>query len=280
MHDNSGDAPSGLAEDRIAALEAGFAGLTELLEALRSDFQRPSGSTPAEPRAPASSAAAASSQHDAPARAEQPSPGLSPIPQLYDISSDETRRQPIARRHWATLDQYRSLYCFGFYDAVAHAALCEALASIQRAASAAQPPGEDDLRLLEAGVAAYDVSNKHRRDFLAFIRLNASNDADARTKTVAQVVRRSLLKPGFADYGSEAMAQLSGELLRREAEYSVTAVAKAAVQQRFGVGPDPNEEEEDDEPPSRARRRRPSGRRPRSDIRPTADDADKGKGKA
>eukprot|EP00873_Tetraselmis_striata_P027306 jgi/Tetstr1/447570/TSEL_034948.t1 len=176
MPDNSGDAPSGLAEDRIAALEAGFAGLTELLEALRSDLQRPSGSTPAEPRAPASSAAAASSQHDAPARAEQ---------------------------------------CFGFYDAVAHAALCEALASIKRAASAAQPPGEEDLRLLEAGVAAYDVSNKHRRDFLAFIRLDESNDADARTKTVAQVVRRSLLKPGFADYGSEAVAQLSDELLRR-----------------------------------------------------------------
>eukprot|EP00873_Tetraselmis_striata_P002005 jgi/Tetstr1/422269/TSEL_013114.t1 len=218
MPDNSGDAPSGLAEDRIAALEAGFAGLTELLKALRSDLQRPSGSTPTEPRAPASSAAAASSQHDAPARAEQ------------------------------------------------------------RAASAAQPPGEEDLRLLEAGVAAYDASNKHRRDFLAFIRLNASNDADARTKTVAQVVRRSLLKPGFADYGSEAVAQLSDELLRREAEYSVTAAAKAAVQQRFGVGPDPNEEEDnDDEPPSRARRRRPSGRRPRPDF--TADDADKGKGK-
>eukprot|EP00873_Tetraselmis_striata_P028310 jgi/Tetstr1/448574/TSEL_035823.t1 len=314
MPDNSGDAPSGLAEDRIAALEAGFAGLTELLEALRSDLQRPSGSTPTEPRAPASSAAAASSQHDAPARAEQvsvpqpqrggpsaaapslvweewahligpgfsvqPSPGLSPIPQLYDISSDETHRQLIARRHWTTLDQYRSLYCFGFYDAVAHAALCEALASIKRAASAAQPPGEEDLRLLEAGVAAYDASNKHRRDFLAFIRLNASNDADARTKTVAQVVRRSLLKPGFADYGSEAVAQLSDELLRREAEYSVTAAAKAAVQQRFGVGPDPDEEEEnDDEPPSRARRRRPSERRPRPDFRPTADDADKGKGK-
>eukprot|EP00873_Tetraselmis_striata_P000745 jgi/Tetstr1/421009/TSEL_001092.t1 len=166
MPDNSGDAPSGLAEDRIAALEAGFAGLTELLEALRS-------------------------------------------------------------------------------------------------------------------VAAYDASNKHRRDFLAFIRLNASNDADARTKTVAQVVRRSLLKPGFADYGSEAVAQLGDELLRREAEYSVTAAAKAAVQQRFGVGPDPNEEEDnDDEPPSRARWRRPSGRRPRPDFRPTADDADKGKGMA
>eukprot|EP00873_Tetraselmis_striata_P015306 jgi/Tetstr1/435570/TSEL_024473.t1 len=231
MPDNSGDAPSGLAEDRIAALEAGFAGLTELMEALRSDLQRPSGSTPTEPRAPASSAAAASSQHDAPARAEQ----------LYNISSDETHRQLIARRHWATLDQYRSLYCFGFYDAVAHAALCEALASIKRAASAAQPPGEEDLRLLEAGVASYDASNKHRRDFLAFIRLNASNDADARTKTVAHV---------------------------------------AAVQQRFGVGPDSNEEEDnDDEPQSRARRRRPSGRRPRPDFRPTADDADMGKGK-
>eukprot|EP00873_Tetraselmis_striata_P012149 jgi/Tetstr1/432413/TSEL_021809.t1 len=38
MPDNSGDAPSGLAEDRIAALEAGFAGLTELLEALRVTF--------------------------------------------------------------------------------------------------------------------------------------------------------------------------------------------------------------------------------------------------
>eukprot|EP00873_Tetraselmis_striata_P034438 jgi/Tetstr1/454702/TSEL_041588.t1 len=158
MPDNSGDAPSGLAEDRIAALEAGFAGLTELLEALRSDLQRPSGSTPTEPRAPASSAAAASSQHDAPARAEQvsvpqpqrggpsaaapslvweewahligpgfsvqPSPGLSPIPQLYDISSDETHRQLIARRHWATLDQYRSLYCFGFYDAIPFAVAC------------------------------------------------------------------------------------------------------------------------------------------------------------
>eukprot|EP00873_Tetraselmis_striata_P005733 jgi/Tetstr1/425997/TSEL_016345.t1 len=169
----------------------------------------------------------------------EPSPGLSPILQLYDISSDEAHRQLIARRHWATLDQYRSLYSFGFYNAVAHAALCEALASIKRAASAAQPRDEEDLRLLEAGVAAYDVSNKHRRDFLAFIHLNASKDADALTKTVAQVVRRSLLKPGFADYGSEAVAQLSDELLRREAEYSVTAAAKAAVQQRFGMGPDP-----------------------------------------
>eukprot|EP00873_Tetraselmis_striata_P034924 jgi/Tetstr1/455188/TSEL_042038.t1 len=113
-------------------------------------------------------------------------------------------------------------------------------------------------------------------------RLSAStNDADARTKTVAQVVRRSLLKPRFADYCPEAVAQLSDELLRREAEYSVTAAAKAAVQRRFGVGPDPNEEEEDDdEPPSRARRRRPSGRRPRPDFRPAADDADKGKGKS
>eukprot|EP00873_Tetraselmis_striata_P027249 jgi/Tetstr1/447513/TSEL_034893.t1 len=231
MPDNSGDAPSGLAEDRIAALEAGFAGLTELLEALRIW----------EEWAPLIG----------PGFSVQPSPGLSPIPQRYDVSSDETHRQQlIARRHKATLDQYRSLYCFGFYDA--------------------------DLRLLDAGVAAYDVSNKHRRDFLAFIRLNKSNDADARTKTVAQVVRRSLLKPGFADYGSEAMAQLSDELLRREAEYSVTAAAKAAVQHRFGVGPDPNEEEDDDdEPPSRARRRRPSGRRPRPDFRPTAD-----KGKA
>eukprot|EP00873_Tetraselmis_striata_P044940 jgi/Tetstr1/465204/TSEL_009910.t1 len=177
MHDNSGDAPSGLAEDRIAALEAGFAGLTELLEAMWSDLRRPSGTTPAEPRAPDSSVVAASSQHNAPARAEQ-----------------------------ATLDQYRSLYCFGFYDAVAHAALYEALESIKRAASSAQPLGEEDPRLFEAGVAGYDVSNINRRDFLAFIRLNASNDADARTKTVAHVVRRSLLKPGFADYGSEAVA--------------------------------------------------------------------------
>eukprot|EP00873_Tetraselmis_striata_P026379 jgi/Tetstr1/446643/TSEL_034165.t1 len=87
--------------------------------------------------------------------------------------------------------------------------------------------------------------------------------------------------PVSRDYGSEAVAQLSDELLRREAEYGVTAAAKVAVQQRSGVGPDPNEEEEEeDEPPSsRARRRRPSGRRPRSDFRPTADDADKGKGK-
>eukprot|EP00873_Tetraselmis_striata_P046204 jgi/Tetstr1/466468/TSEL_000977.t1 len=139
----------------------------------------------------------------------QPSAGLSPIPPLYDISYDETHRQLIARRNWATLDQYRSLYRFGFYDAVAHTALCEALVSIKRAASAAQPP-------------------------------------------VAQVVRRSLFKPGFVDYGSEAVvAQLSDELLRREAEYNVTAAAKAAVQQRFGVGLNPNEEEEDDdEPPS------------------------------
>eukprot|EP00873_Tetraselmis_striata_P042293 jgi/Tetstr1/462557/TSEL_007545.t1 len=189
MPDNSGDAPSGLAKDRIAAMEAGFAGLTELLKALRIDLQRPS----------------------------------------------ESGKRGAAR-------------------------------------------GEENLRLLEAGVAAYDVSNKHRRDFLAFIRLNASNDADARTKTVAHVVRRSLLKPGFADYDSEAVAQHSDELVRREAENSVTAAAKAAVQQRFGAGPNPNEEEDDDdEPPSRARQRRPSGRRTRPDFRPTADDADKGK---
>eukprot|EP00873_Tetraselmis_striata_P029130 jgi/Tetstr1/449394/TSEL_036489.t1 len=82
----------------------------------------------------------------------------------------------------------------------------------------------------------------------------------------------------LADYNSEAVAKLSDELLRREAEYNVTAAAKAAVQQRFEVGPYPNEDgNDDDEPPSRARRRRPSGRRPRPDFRPTADDADKAK---
>eukprot|EP00873_Tetraselmis_striata_P043372 jgi/Tetstr1/463636/TSEL_008497.t1 len=171
MPDNSGNAPSGLAEDRIAALEAGFAGLTELLEALWiwEEWAHLIG----------------------PGFSVKPNPGLSLIPQLYDISYDETHRQLIARRHMATLDQYRSLYCFGFYDAVAHTALCEALASIKRAASVAQPP-------------------------------------------VAHVVRRSLLKPGFADYGSEALAQLSDELFRREAEYNVIAAAKAAVQKRFG----------------------------------------------
>eukprot|EP00873_Tetraselmis_striata_P020906 jgi/Tetstr1/441170/TSEL_029428.t1 len=203
MPDNSGDAPSGLAENHASPR------MRPVLRGLRS-FWKP---------------------YEVTFGSLVPSPGFSPIPQLYDISSDETHRQLIARRHWATLDQYRSLYCFGFYDAVANAALYEALASIKRAASAAQPP-------------------------------------------------TCLLKPGFADYGSEAVAQLSDELLRREAEYSVTAAAKAAVQQRFGVGPDPNEEEEDDdEPPSRARRRRPFGRHPRQDFRPTADDADKGKGK-
>eukprot|EP00873_Tetraselmis_striata_P005493 jgi/Tetstr1/425757/TSEL_016176.t1 len=236
MPDNSGDAPGGLAEDRIAALEAGFAGLTELLEALRSDLQRPSGSTPTEPRAPASSAAAASSQHDAPARAEQVS-----VPQ-------PKRGGPSAAAPSLVWEEWAHLIGPGFSVQPS-----PGLPPIpQLAARAAQPPGEEDLRLLEAGVAAYDASNKHRRDFLAFIRLNASNDADARTKTVAQVVRRSLLKPGFADYGSEAVAQLSDELCA-EAEYSVTAAAKAAVQQRFGVGPDPTEEEDnDDEPPSRA----------------------------
>eukprot|EP00873_Tetraselmis_striata_P014614 jgi/Tetstr1/434878/TSEL_023875.t1 len=75
--------------------------------------------------------------------------------------------------------------------------------------------------------------------------------------------------------------RLCDELLRREAEYNVTAAAKAAVQQNFGVGPDPNENEEDNyEPPSRAHRRRFSGRRPRPDFRPTADNADKGKARA
>eukprot|EP00873_Tetraselmis_striata_P037369 jgi/Tetstr1/457633/TSEL_044200.t1 len=164
MPDNSGDAPSGLAEDRIAALEAGFAGLTELLEALRKQVSVP------QPQRGGPSAAAPSLVWEewahliGPGFSVQPSPGLSPIPQLYDISSDETHRQLIARRHWATLDQYRSLYCFGFYDAVAHAALCEALASIKRAASAAQPPGEEDLRLFEAGVAAYDYTRFWQRD--------------------------------------------------------------------------------------------------------------------
>eukprot|EP00873_Tetraselmis_striata_P009535 jgi/Tetstr1/429799/TSEL_019666.t1 len=228
MPDNSGDAPGGLAEDRIAALEAGFAGLTELLEALRSDLQRPSGSTPTEPRAPASSAAAASSQHDAPARAEQVS-----VPQPH-------RGGPSAAAPSLVWEEWAHLIGPGF--SVRPSPGLSPIPQLER-----QPPGEEDLRLLEAGVAAYDASNKHRRDFLAFIRLNASNDADARTKTVAQVVRRSLLKPGFADYGSEAVAQLSDELLRREAEYSVTAAAKATVQQRFGVGPDPTEEEDNDD---------------------------------
>eukprot|EP00873_Tetraselmis_striata_P017238 jgi/Tetstr1/437502/TSEL_026181.t1 len=228
MPDNSGDAPSGLAENRASPR------MRPVLRGLRS-FWKPYEVTfsslvvlllpsPARPlvtpprRAPSTTHRLAQSRFPRPSPTAvalvllplpylvweewahligpgfsvQPSPGLSPIPQLYDISSDETHRQLIARRHWATLDQYRSLYCFGFYDAVAHAALREALASIKRAASAAQPHGEEDLRLLEAGRGGLRRLKKHRRDFLAIIRLNASNDADARTKTVSHVVRRSL----------------------------------------------------------------------------------------
>eukprot|EP00873_Tetraselmis_striata_P044167 jgi/Tetstr1/464431/TSEL_000104.t1 len=171
----------------------------------------------------------------------QASPDLSAIPKLmYDISSDETHRQLIVRRHWATLDQYRSLYSFGFYDAVDHAALCEALASIKRAASSAQP-------------------------------------LDSRTNGSPQPPQARFRGLRFGSGGSVA----DYELLRLEAEYNVKAAAmKAAVQKRFGVGPDPNEDKEDDyEPPSRARWRWPSGRRPRPDFRHTADDADKVKGK-
>eukprot|EP00873_Tetraselmis_striata_P023094 jgi/Tetstr1/443358/TSEL_031373.t1 len=77
----------------------------------------------------------------APGFAIQPAPGLSTTPDFHDIAADETSRILTEKRHKATLDQYRLLYCDGFYDAVAHAALNEAAAAaIEGAASQESPP--------------------------------------------------------------------------------------------------------------------------------------------
>eukprot|EP00873_Tetraselmis_striata_P019669 jgi/Tetstr1/439933/TSEL_028340.t1 len=69
-----------------------------------------------------------------------PASGLSMTPDFYDIAADETSRILTEKRPWATLDQYRSLYRSGFHDdVVAHAALSEAAAVIQGAASHEDP---------------------------------------------------------------------------------------------------------------------------------------------
>eukprot|EP00873_Tetraselmis_striata_P023510 jgi/Tetstr1/443774/TSEL_031762.t1 len=164
MPDTSGDAPSGLAEDRIAALEAGFAGLAELLKPYGATFSNLVVlllSSPARPLVALPRQAPAGTTTHRLARSGFPCPSPTAWPtqrlsarRLRRLRERQAWRNPLVKRTFASLKR---------------------------------------------AWAAYDVSNKHRRDFVAFIRLNASNDADARTKTVAKAVRRNLLKPGFAD---------------------------------------------------------------------------------
>eukprot|EP00873_Tetraselmis_striata_P013775 jgi/Tetstr1/434039/TSEL_023183.t1 len=251
---------SAVSPARFAELEAAVAGLAALLrDTLTRDPQRPSG-TDYEPRTSVRDAAAkSSSPTDAPpAQAPlarpppaardsltweerapliaprglviHPAPGLSATPDFYDISADETSRILTEKRHWATLDQYRSLYRFGFYDAASHAALCDVAAAIEGAASQAISPSPEDVSVLKAVIAAFRASNQHRRDFLAYLRLKTTGDAEAGGKKLAETTRARLLKPRCADYGSPEVAALREELLQRHADYTVTA---AATNKRF-----------------------------------------------
>eukprot|EP00873_Tetraselmis_striata_P045592 jgi/Tetstr1/465856/TSEL_010474.t2 len=156
---------------RFAELEASVADLaTFLRDMLSRDPQRPSGTDfeprPSVPNATAKSASPADSPlahapsarpppaagdsrttweewapYIAPGFAIHPAPGLSATtPDFYDISTDENIMTLTKKRHWATLDKYRSLYRFGCYDAAfRHAALREAAAAIERATSQKLP---------------------------------------------------------------------------------------------------------------------------------------------
>eukprot|EP00873_Tetraselmis_striata_P045591 jgi/Tetstr1/465855/TSEL_010474.t1 len=74
------------------------------------------------------------------------------------------------KRHWATLDKYRSLYRFGCYDAAfRHAALREAAAAIERATSQKLPlvqrtrsPGLHALASASSGPATLTKTRRRR----------------------------------------------------------------------------------------------------------------------
>eukprot|EP00873_Tetraselmis_striata_P021741 jgi/Tetstr1/442005/TSEL_003155.t1 len=250
---------SAVSPARCAELEATAADLAALLrDTLSRNPQRPSG-TDYEPRSPIVPDAAAKSPSPAdappaqaplarpppaardfftweewapliaPGFAIHPAPGVSATPDLYDVSADDTTRILTEKRRWATLGQCRSLYGFGFYDAASHATLCEAAAAIEGAASHAVPPSPEVVSVLKAVIAAFGASNQHRRDFLAYLRLKTAGDADAGDKTLAEITRARLLRPRYADDDSPAVAALREEVLQRQADYTVTAVAKAAV---------------------------------------------------
>eukprot|EP00873_Tetraselmis_striata_P022027 jgi/Tetstr1/442291/TSEL_030432.t1 len=164
--------------------------------------------------------------------------------------------------HQATLDKCRSLYGYGFYDAVAHAALRETAAAIDGALGEAVAPRVPDVGILKAAIAAYGATNQNRRDFFVYLRLKATGDADARDKTLAGIIARARrLRPRYLEYGPPAVAALRKELLHRQAEYIVTAVAKAPVQQRFGGGPT------EDEPTRLPTQLSPSRKTPRAQAR-------------
>eukprot|EP00873_Tetraselmis_striata_P023907 jgi/Tetstr1/444171/TSEL_032065.t1 len=163
-----------------------------------------------------------------------PAPSLSTTRDFYNIVADETSRILSEKRLLVTLDQYRSLNCYGFCDAVAHAALDQAAAGIEGATSQDVPPSAADIGVLKAAIAAYGASNQRRRDFLAYLRFKAAGDADAGGgKTLAEITCARLLRPRYTDNGLPAVASVREELLQRQADYTVTAGGKAAVNQRF-----------------------------------------------
>eukprot|EP00873_Tetraselmis_striata_P029304 jgi/Tetstr1/449568/TSEL_036655.t1 len=189
---------------RFAELRASVANLATLRrDSLARDPQRPDGTTTSEPRAPALDAAAKRSPPDDPPPTP-PAPGLSTTPEFYDIAAtDERSRIVTEKRHWATLDQYRSLYRYGFYNAVAYLALNEPAAAIEVAASHEAPPSSVDIGVLKAAIVAYGANNQHRRDFFVYLHLKAAGDADAGDKTLAEITRARLLQRRYSDYDSK-----------------------------------------------------------------------------
>eukprot|EP00873_Tetraselmis_striata_P007355 jgi/Tetstr1/427619/TSEL_017744.t1 len=144
----------------------------------------------------------------APGFAIQPAPGLSTTPDFYDIEADETSRILTEKRHlarWTSTARYTAIWLL---HAVAHAALNEAAAAIEGAASEEVPPNAADIGVLKAAIVAFGASNQHRHDFVAYLRLKAAGDVDAGDKTLADLRRARLLRPRYADFGSPAVAAL------------------------------------------------------------------------
>eukprot|EP00873_Tetraselmis_striata_P040543 jgi/Tetstr1/460807/TSEL_000562.t1 len=169
---------------------------------------------------------------------------------LTNIAAHQTSRILTEKRHWATLDKYRSLYCYVFYDAVAHAAPNEAAAAIEGSASQEIHLGAADIGVLKAAIAAYGATNQHRRDFLAYLlRLKAAGDADAGDKTLAKDYTRTAPPAPFHRLRGSPVGAGLREELQRQADYTVTAAAKADVNERFGGALT------DDEPSPMPRRR-------------------------
>eukprot|EP00873_Tetraselmis_striata_P044994 jgi/Tetstr1/465258/TSEL_009960.t1 len=138
------------------------------------------------------------------------------------LTDDKKRKRPVKKRRGKKLTVAESEA-----ESEAHA---EAEAEAEAARSSKR----------RAAIAAYGGTNQHRRDFLAYLRLKGTGDADARDKARAEIARDSLLRPRYADSSSQAAvaAALRREkLLHRQAEYTVTAAPKAAVHQRFGGDP-------------------------------------------